>query len=81
MNYIDKYLWDVEKYLMRKYGCDEAERTIYPLKWYIFTGRASAAFLQRLRAAKPYMIARRLYNADDKSHDGMIRSVKAYLDM
>lgn len=81
MNRTDIYLWEVEKYLMRKYGCDEAERTIYPLRWYVYTGRASGDFLQRLRAAKPFMIARRLYNADDKSHDGVIRSVKAYLHM
>lgn len=81
MNATDRFLWKVERYLMRKYGCDEAESTIYPLKWYIYTGRASAEFLMRLREAKPYMIARRLHDSDDMSHDGMIRSVKAYLHM
>lgn len=57
---IDCALWAIKSHLMTKYGCDEADRSIAPLKWYINTGRASVDFLRKLMQAKPFMVARKL---------------------
>lgn len=53
---IDNFIWSVEKVLWDSYGLDASERLMYPLKWYIFTGRASADFLNRLSQEKPKVI-------------------------
>ena len=45
-NKVDEQVWKVYRYLMRKYGTKRADIDIYPLKWYINTGRASAAYLR-----------------------------------
>ena len=57
----DSYIWAVKLYLMKRYGCDQAEKDVYPLAWYVNTGRASNSFLHNLSDAKPYMIARKLH--------------------
>lgn len=61
LNSIDDYIWKVQKILMEKYGVDEGERDIDPLKWYIHTGRAPTKFIHHLLDAKPFMIARKLH--------------------
>ena len=58
---IDEYITKAEIYLMRKYGVDRAEIDIYPLKWYIFTGRASAAWTRTLLETIPYNAAKILH--------------------
>ena len=79
MNYqkADNYIWSVKLYLMKKYGCSQAERDIYPLSWYIGTGRASMNFLHKLASAKPFMIARKLHEGG--SHDDAIKRVMQYI--
>lgn len=57
----DEYIYKVESYLMKKYGVDTADRELYPLAWYIRTGRASTLFLRKLYEKKPYMIGRILH--------------------
>lgn len=70
---IDRMIYLIESELMRRHGCDAAARMIGPLKWYIYTGRASAEFLRLLRAARPVLVARDLANGG--SDDDMIRRV------
>ena len=55
---IDRYIWDVEAYIAERLGIDQAERLAAPLRWYIETGRASAAFLRSMTALRPFVIAR-----------------------
>lgn len=73
----DDYLWDIKKYLMNKYGVDQAERDIDPLAWYIKTGRASVRFLNLLYKKKPFLIARKLHGGG--SYDDIINSIKVYI--
>lgn len=76
----DNYLWDIKKYLMNKYGVDQAERDIDPLAWYIKTGRASVSFLNLLYKKKPFLIARRLHSAGScGSYDDIINGIKTYI--
>lgn len=57
---IDKYLWDVQENIMKKhgYGFDQSYNVLYPLSYYINTGRASTEFLHNMQFVKPYVIAR-----------------------
>lgn len=57
---VDDKLWQVQMYLAKSMSFDEAERTVYPLRWYVNTGRASVPFLKALLSAKTYMVARKL---------------------
>ena len=77
MNQIDEYLWKVKRYLLAKYGTFQADREAEPLEWYIYTGRASAAFLRLLRAKKPYCVARLLHKGG--STDEVIKRLKSYI--
>lgn len=77
-NRIDDYIWKVQKNLMDKYGVNEAERDIDPLKWYIYTGRASTGFINLLLCAKPFMIARKLHMGG--SVDEAIDRIKIYIE-
>jgi hypothetical protein len=70
----DNKIWEVQKYLMGKYGCDRGTVLIDPLKWYINTGRASVYFLHAFLNTKVYMTARRLAKAG--THDEIIDSLK-----
>lgn len=74
---VDNYIWNVKSYMMRKYGCDTAEREIYPLVWYIETGRASAQFLGDMVQRKPYMIGRLLHQGG--SDDLSISRIRDYI--
>ena len=74
---IDAYLWNVLMYGMGKYGVDNANSDIAPLTWYIHTDRASADFLRKLIASKPYMVARKLHNGG--SYDETIDRIKKYI--
>lgn len=74
---IDSALWEAERYLMARYGCTEASQNMYPLQWYIHTGRASGDFLRHLLMVKPFMIARKLHEGG--SDDEVLHRVKQYL--
>lgn len=74
---IGNFLWETEQRLMLAYGCDAAEREIAPLKWYINTGRASTAFLKKLFAAKPFMVARKLHMGG--SDEEIIKRIRKYI--
>ena len=57
---INKYLWDVHNNIMNKHGYsfDQSYNVLYPLLYYINTGRASAEFLHNVQYVKPYVMAR-----------------------
>ena len=57
---IDTMLWNIKRELMNRIGCDAAERAMYPLNWYINTGRAPTEFLRKLQTARPGLVARDL---------------------
>lgn len=59
---IDKYLWDVQDRIMKKHGYsfDQSYNVLYPLSYYINTGRASAEFLHNVQFVKPFVMARLL---------------------
>lgn len=76
---IENFLYEIEHYLMEKYGCDAAYRELSPLKWYITTGRASAPFLHSLLESKPFVIARLLHKGG--SDDEVISRLKAKLNI
>ena len=59
---IDKYLWDVQGKIMKKHGYsfDQSYNVLYPLSYYINTGRASAEFLHNVQFVKPFVMARLL---------------------
>lgn len=61
MTKTDRIINSIYMHLLEKYGPDQAERDIYPLAWYINSGRANAAFINKLDEVKPFMIARRLH--------------------
>lgn len=74
---IEDHIWRVYRYLMQKYGTKRAEIDIYPLRWYIHTGRASGAYLRAFLKAKPYMIGRKLHQGG--SHDEAIARANEYI--
>ena len=70
----DVALWDIERYLMQKYGTDAAQSDMAPLRWYVETGRASVDFIRKLMIAKPFMVARKLHEGG--SYDEALDRVK-----
>ena len=76
-NSIDNCIWKIQRVLMTKYGCTAADREIAPLIWYINTGRASVPFLEKLRGAKPFMVARKLHMGGSDSE--IIQRIKTYI--
>ena len=70
-------IWDVYRYLMRRYGCNAADRDISPLVWYTSTGRSSLDFERSLRRVKPFMIGRLLHQGG--SYDEAIDRITAYI--
>lgn len=74
---IDEYLWKVKVYLMKKHGTDQAMRDVYPLLWYVATGRASAAWLRMLMAKTPYNVAKLLHKGG--SVDEVMERLHCYI--
>ena len=74
---IETGLWHIEWYLMQRYGVDTAKRDMDPIKWYIYTGRASVDVTNRLLCAKPFMVGRLLHKGG--SYDEIIRRVLSYI--
>ena len=59
---IECCLWHIQRGLMEKYGMNQSERDMEPLKWYISTGRASVLFIDKLINSKPFMVGRKLHH-------------------
>ena len=76
-NAIDNYLWRDEYYLMRKCGVQLAQFYMYPLNWYIKSGRASTPFIRAMMRKKPYLIGKAL--ARSGSIEEIIKGLKEYL--
>ncbi len=74
---IETGMWHIQREMLTRWGCDAAEREIAPLKWYINTGRASTAFLKKLFAAKPFMVARKLHAGG--SDEEIIKRIRKYI--
>lgn len=70
---IDTMLWHIQREDMVRHGCDQAERDMMPLNWYINSGRASVAFLRCLIHTSPCMVARDLHKGG--SYDEVINRV------
>lgn len=66
---VDNYLWKVTHYLSQRHGLTIAWSMLYPLEWYVRTGRASSRFLHMLLDTKPYVIGRILANEDGSIED------------
>ena len=78
-NNIEAYLWEVTTAVQKQCACNisTAEALAEPLKWYVYTGRASCDFLHKMIKTKPFMIARRL--AKGGSTDEAVASIKNFL--
>lgn len=74
---VESGLWQIQRYLMKRYGVDQSSQDISPLSWYIVTGRASVDFIRAVLTAKPFMIARKLHEGG--TYDEVIRRVKDYI--
>lgn len=74
---IETGIWHIQRYLMERYGVDQAEQDVAPLAWYIGTGRASVDFIRAILTGKPFMIARKLHEGG--TYDEVIQRVKDYL--
>lgn len=57
---VDNYIWKVQQKIIEKYGYtyDQSYNVVYPLSYYVNTGRASAEFLRNVQYVKPYVMAR-----------------------
>ena len=71
---IDAELWKIRMELAKELGFDESGRKMYPLTWYVNTGRASIGFLRDLFSADK----KRIVNALKSSgcEDEAIRKIK-----
>lgn len=74
---IETGLWHIERYLMDKYGGQQASVDCAPLKWYINTGRAPLDFIRLVLNAKPFMIGRKLHEGG--SYEDAINRVAKYI--
>ena len=74
---IETGLWQIENYLIEKYGTRQASADMAPLRWYVSTGRASVPFLRLLITAKPFMVARKLHEGG--SYQEAVDRVKKFL--
>ena len=75
----DDYLYEVEKTIAFKHGksISETLNIMYPLSWYVRTGRASAGFVKAMYNVKPFVMARLLVRGyDHGSHDDVVRSIR-----
>ena len=74
-----EYVYAVQKCVMYKHGkgIDESLNIVYPLSWYVNTGRASATFIKAMYEVKPYVMARLLVKGYYKgSHDDVSAAIK-----
>lgn len=74
---ISEYTADLRLYIASKEDFSTADRMIYPLVWYINTGRACTDFLKALASTKFYSIYTVLRK--EKSTDETIKLLKKKL--
>lgn len=70
-------LVEIRRYLIARYDYKQTNNTMYPLIWYIRTGRASRDFCLLLAQKKGFMIARQLVKGG--SIEEVIERIKAYV--
>lgn len=70
-------LLSYEKIMWKRHGITEGSNLLYPLKWYINTGRASADYVHRLADAKSKDIVAILEAGG--SVEDVCRGIKDYL--
>lgn len=73
---IEGYLWDTRKAMWKTISVNDSSNAIYPLAWYIKTGRASLEFLRKMIQVKPYVMARYLIKIQDNSVDAAVDLIK-----
>ena len=71
---IDAELWEIRMALAKELGFDESERKMYPITWYVNTGRASIEFLRNLFSADKTRIVNALKSS--VCEDEAIRKIK-----
>lgn len=77
---INKKMHEIRMELWKKTGSSvRGDSLMYPLVYYVNTGRASAEFLKRLINAKTFMIVRKLQSGG--SDQEIMKRIKKYLDM
>lgn len=79
-----EYIYEVQKCIMYKHGksIDESLNIVYPLSWYVNTGRASAQFIKAMYNVKPYVMARLLVKYYyTGSHDKVVAAIKKKVDI
>lgn len=76
---LDAYTWDVMRSLCKRSPYSEAERIMYPLRYWIFTGRITTEESKRLVERQPYMIGRILTKHYPGSIDDAVKALKAYV--
>jgi hypothetical protein len=74
---VENGLYAIQRRIIDKYGYSQSVEDIYPLNWYIGTGRASVEFLRLLLTAKPFMIARKLHEGG--SVQEVVDRIRTYL--
>lgn len=75
----EEYLWKVQKNIIdkHKYSYDQSCNVLYPLSYYVNTGRASGTFLRRMSLVKPFVMARILVKGySSGSVDDCIKIIK-----
>lgn len=73
---IDSYLFDTQKAMWKTLSVNDSSNAIYPLAWYIQTGRASLEFLRKMVQVKPFVMARFLIKIQDNSVDVAVDLIK-----
>jgi len=73
---IEEYLFDTRKAMWKTISVNDSNNVIYPLKWYIGTGRASLEFLRKMVQVKPFVMARFLLKIQDNSVDAAVDLIK-----
>lgn len=76
---LDEYIFNVRRVLWKKTGSmDAGDALIYPLVWYIRTGRASVMFLELLAQKSPVRVANNLLKGG--SVEEAINRLKKYIE-
>ena len=74
---VEDFLWRVYFYLSHRYGSRQAEIDMYPIWWYVNTGRACNDFNGKLVNSKAFMIGRTLHKGG--SYEEAIDRVCEYI--
>lgn len=74
---IEDHIWKIRLYLCQKYGysVDESSMMVDPIRWYIWSSRASVDFLKCFLNKRAYMLGRCLHKYKG-SYEEIIRNIK-----